>query len=460
MAVGAAALVAAGIMAGYLAGASRSSLPAAGQPRLRFTVSPPEGRVVHPPSSRQSFALSPDGTHLAFSAMNEGGGYDLFVRELNSLESRPVPNSTGAYNIFWAPDSQSLFFAAFGKLRRFPLRGGGGLQILGDVPSFLFSGAAVGRERFLIGGRRFSGVLDAASATLSPVKQDYNWPQLLPGGRHVLDATFGSNGRRRARITRLEDGAVVRELMEVQSRVEFAPSGSRAGGGYLLYVQAGNLLAQPFDSSAMRTTGNPVPIANGIYLFSPTGAADFSVSQTGVLAYQPLRLRSQLAGVDRQGRVLDALTPGSWGLRSARLSPDGRSVATSIYDLERGVVRLWLFETATKAGRQMAVGDMLEDSAVWSPDSRPLVFGRAREVPSRLFLRDAAGSQPDEALPEAFFQTPTDWSADGRFVAYGATDPGSGPRRRSSPFRPQRVRRSIASSVSTFRPTASGSSSP
>lgn len=416
-----AGLLAAGIAGGWFAASWRSRPAAASHPRVRFTVSPPPGLVMHPPSTRQSFVLSPDGTHLAFSAMNAGGGYELFIRDLNSLESRRVPNSAGAYSLFWSPDSRSLLFTVQAKLRRTPIDGSGGQQIIGDVPSFFFGGTFLDNERLLVGGRRFSGVLPVSGGTLSRIQQDYSWPNLLPDGKHILDATYGKDGKRRVRITRLGENAPVRELMETHSRVEYAPSMSRQGKGYLLYVRGGNLLAHPFDPDALRTTGEPVPIEHDVYTFAPSGAANFSVSRNGVLAYQTIRGRSQLAWVDREGKILSAITPGNLGLRNARISPDGRFVASPVYDVERGAVRMWLFEADGKGGRLMADGDQNEESPVWSQDSRALVYNAAMVTPGKLYLRTVDGNKPDEALPHAFFQTATDWSADGRYVAFGNT---------------------------------------
>ena len=41
---------------------------------------------------RQSFALSPDGERVAFTAKDASGAFRLFLRDLRDLESRPVPD--------------------------------------------------------------------------------------------------------------------------------------------------------------------------------------------------------------------------------------------------------------------------------------------------------------------------------------------------------------------------------
>ena len=81
-------------------------------PPLQFAISPPDGYALEAGSSRQTFALSPDGTRLAFSAMDASGVFQTFVRDLNALESRPLTNTRGSYHVLgsgWAlpfPDAR------------------------------------------------------------------------------------------------------------------------------------------------------------------------------------------------------------------------------------------------------------------------------------------------------------------------------------------------------------------
>jgi eukaryotic-like serine/threonine-protein kinase len=68
-----------------------------------------------------SFAVSPDGRHLAFSAVGSDGVARLWIRDLDSLEIRALPNSYAANlritpsvvvpPFFWSPDVGSLDFS-------------------------------------------------------------------------------------------------------------------------------------------------------------------------------------------------------------------------------------------------------------------------------------------------------------------------------------------------------------
>lgn len=240
-------------------------------------------------------------------------------------------------------------------------------------------------------------------------------------------------GHYRARVLRLNDFSSIRNLIEADSRVQYAASTVTRAKGYLLYVRAGNLLAHAFDPRSLQLSGEAIPVASGVYFFSATGAADFSVSDRGGLAYQSYKSRSQLMWVDRAGHELASIGPANINLKSARLSPDGRLLATAIYDIERGAQDLWIFDVKTNSGRRLSSYQALRDAPVWSPDSRMLAFlHQADDRPPRLHIRGLQEKDTEEVLPAADFQMPMDWSTDGRFIAFVNTGfPASQMRRKA-----------------------------
>ena len=76
---------------------------------VRFQVQVPGESGGRSWSSR--LHLSPDGQYLAFVAPNEHRRPQIFLRRLDSLESKPLRNTEGAYAIFWSSDSESLAFS-------------------------------------------------------------------------------------------------------------------------------------------------------------------------------------------------------------------------------------------------------------------------------------------------------------------------------------------------------------
>lgn len=252
--------------------------------------------------------------------------------------------------LFWPPDGRSLFLTVKGKLWRTQLEGDAHV-LLADSPSFMFSGAWLSPERILLDGFQGSFLVSPSGGPLERLNEIYWWPQMLPDGEHVLYLRWDARaGRHRARVVRLGDFSATKDLIETDPRVLYTASTVTPGSGYLMYIQAGNLLARPFDPRSLRVTGEAMPVASGIYSFVKTGAADFSVSDSGAIAYQSYVSRSPLVWVDRAGHQLATIGPVNMNVKSARLSPDGQRLATAIYDIERGAQDLWIFDVKTNSG--------------------------------------------------------------------------------------------------------------
>jgi dipeptidyl aminopeptidase/acylaminoacyl peptidase len=186
----------------------------------------------------------------------------------------------------------------------------------------------------------------------------------------------------------------------------------------LLYVRAGSLLAQGFDLSALRLIGEPVALASNIHVFQPTGAADFSVSESGVLVYQPLPKRSRIVWVDRSGREVEQVGPDGLSTTYVRASPDGRKIAASVHNPQKTSNEIWVYDTQSKVARVVAPGPGIMDKPVWSPDGSRLIYGAAVGSGPKLRTRSLLEPSREERLPEADFQLPTDWSRNGRFTLF------------------------------------------
>lgn len=404
----------------FLAGATWKTFQHSPAPSLKvmqFLITPPKGYYLEGGGIRQSFALSPDGERIAFTAKDESGAFRLFLREFSELESRPVVDGEGAYSVVWTSDGRTLLFAAKGKLRRITVNGAAS-QILSDVVPYFTSAIPIGPDRLLVSSPRNSGVMPSSGGTPHPIDQVYSWAQLLPDNRDFLytndDPQFGSLRARIATIGGSDPGI---DVVQADSRVQYTGS-LRSGAGYLVYLRAGALLAQPFDLAKRRATAEPKAIARHIPSFGPTGAADFSVSRRGVLAYQSFIHRSQFVWVDRTGKRLSSASPADISVTYVRLSPDGRSLAATPFDIERGVPEIWLYDAVSGAGRKVVFGPYIPGMPVWSPDSRRLVHVIDDHSWPRLGLSSVSGTPEKEALPDTGFMAPTDWSPDGRFILY------------------------------------------
>lgn len=410
---------AAGILAligAYYAGVRNSRRDQS--PPVQFTVSPPPGYVLEPAAARQSLAISPDGTHLAFSALDQSGLYSIFVRDLRQPEPKLVPGTRGAYSVMWGHDSSTLLYSFQKSLMRTDLKGSPP-QTLGDVPVFLYSAIPLPDGRLIASA---PGAIFEYSRHGGPPKRiegNHRWPQLLPGGTVMLYSDFQlSAGRHQIYAGEFGKPNTARQLIESDSRAIYAPSQRDPSRGYLLTVRAGNLIAYPFDPKTLQVLGPPKGLVEGIYSFQVSGAADFSVSDTGVLAYRKYRGESQLAWVDRNGRVVRYAGPKGVNLKAGVVSPDGTKIATAIFDVTRGATSIWIVDEKTGTSRALSRERGLTTSPVWSPDSKALVYARAYSRGPTLFLRGVAQDSVEQQIAEDYFQLPGSWSPDGRFVAY------------------------------------------
>ena len=388
-------------------------------PVFRFAVSPPAGFALEGAASRQSLALSPDGTRLVFSAIDTSGVYQLFLRDLLSLEIRPIPNTRGAHTFFWHPSNDSIFVSILGKIRRVPLNGEGFVSI-SDAPAFTLNGLLVSPANLLLGTNLSTFSVASSGGTPERLPSLVHWPQALPGTDELLYTAWDATAKRyRALIGRPDRTEAVTVPLLSDSRILYAPSTLKPGGSYLLYVSGGNLVAHPFNLSSRQLSGDAVPIVNQVYSFVPLATADFSVSANGLLAYQKYAARSQLAWVDRAGRRISSIGPANVNLKSARLSPDGKQLATSIYEIERGLQSLWIIDVRSGAAKLLTSAFGLRDSPVWAPQGGKLAYLNATggRTP-KIGIRGTAENDVETVEADGGFQVPTDWSPDGRFLVF------------------------------------------
>ncbi len=83
-------------------------------PTYKTTILPPD-KIKFDTNRGSSFALSPDGTKLAFVALDSIGKSLLYVRSLNTLLAQPLNGTEGAQRPFWSPDSRFIDFLLTGN---------------------------------------------------------------------------------------------------------------------------------------------------------------------------------------------------------------------------------------------------------------------------------------------------------------------------------------------------------
>ena len=361
--------------------------------------------------------ISPDGKLLAFSARSVDGKSQIWLRPLEALDPRPVPGTDGAsYRPIWAPDSRHIAFVAEGKLKKVDISGAPPQTICdattgadgswGKDGTILFDGQASDpiRRVSAAGGLPQTAVKGEGGASVG-------WPSFLPDGKHFLYFEFGGGtGQGRLMAASLDPKEKARKVLDSDSLAQYALPGD------LLYVKEGTLVAQAFDASALKLTGEPVPIAERMGA-TGNGLADFSVSANGALVYRGgVTNEDRLAWVDRSGKELsDVDKPAAYA--STALSPDGTRLAMDLSDSRSDKSDIWIRDLVRGVTSRFTFDPANETAPVWSPDGSRLVYSSDRKGPPALYAKDASGTGPETELWSCGETVlANDWSSDGKFI--------------------------------------------
>ena len=363
--------------------------------------------------------ISPDGTAIAFSAVDTTGAQRLWIRRLDSLESTPLTNTESAGRPCWSPDSKYLAFMSEGKLKKVGVDGG--------PPQTLCESKSRGDTSWgkggivLYDGSPLDSIMRVSSGGGTPVpatridrKNGENgsaWPSFLPDGRHFLflglttkpDESFLKVGDIKSdKVVTLQKGNF--------SRIEYVAP------GYIIYARERALLAQPFDARSLKLTGDPFPVVDDVAVGGGTSSnADFSTSRSSLIFRGGAAGgETQVTVLDRAGQVVQTIGDPT-NVYNVALSPDGRKLATS-----RGNSNLdiWITDIARGVSSRFTFDPSLDLTPVWSPDGSKIAFNSDRSGRDVVYVKSSDGVQAESILVAAGQRLGLgDWSRDGRYLA-------------------------------------------
>ena len=421
------AWAAAGVVAvaGTLLGAyAWSARPAAvtSHPSIRFIAEAPMGSAMA--VSPGGFSVSPDGRHLVFIASAGTGTRQLWLRSLDSFDTRPLPGTDDAWNPFWAADSQSVAFTAGAQLRRIDLRTNR-VQAIAEVPSSVNGAWSPDGTILLSANTGLTRLMKISSAGGAPVDITLpesmrgaivSGPDFLPDGRHfIYHARTGVPDTTGIYVASL-DRTAHQFIAASDSQADYADP------GFLIYLRGGSMLAQPFDPIRLAVTGPAKTIPEAVSFVPGLDRGGFSISRGSVLAYRGRVESSELLWRDRVGRQIGSLGTGTY--INPALSPDGTRVAITRGDATAGTSDIWIIDT-NGGMRQLTSGPVVENFPVWSPDGKRIAFAAERSGVMHLFEKDVNAGAADADDPLVTTQPtkmPYDWSRDGRFLLYSSFD--------------------------------------
>jgi len=393
----------------------------------RTAINLPPGQQLAGLDLGPAVALSPDGARLAYVA-RQGGAQRVYLRALDSLESKPIPGTEEGVNPFFSSDSQWLGFFAGGKLKKVSVSGGG----VSDVSEVgVPRGASWSSHGTIVFGTLYTRYLQEVSDSGSaprpltrPEKGEigHGWPDYLPGGKSVLFAT-GVNGLgfQTADVAVQSVGTGEhRNLIKGGTNPRYAPS------GHLIYVQGGNLMAVPFDLERLAVSGTAVQVVEGVLQSSINGDAQYDISATGSLVYVTGDTQSgqtNLVWVSRNGTE-QALAAPAHNYEFPRISPDGRRIAVSIVEQES---QLWQYDLSRETLTRVTFEGKSNVNPAWTPDGKRIAFLSTQGGGGNIFWQLADGSGGLEQLTNSeYVQIPSSWSRDGQLLAYIENNPTTG----------------------------------
>ena len=222
------------------------------QARLTIALPPGQEIISYP-------AITRDGRTIAYVTQQGASETQLYLRDLNAFEARPVPGSNGARQPFFSPDGKWVAFFARGFIQKAEVAGGAPIRVV-EAP--YSQGGTWNEDNTIIYAASLgSGLLRVPAGGGTPeslTKPDgaangyaHVFPQALPGGRDVLFAAWGQ-----------KQGTAVLSLASrkwelVLPSTSFAwgvfdPAGG-SGGRLLLVNESGDMRAAPFDACSSRT---------------------------------------------------------------------------------------------------------------------------------------------------------------------------------------------------------------
>jgi len=384
---------------------------------IRFLLPPPPGSTVYWHPEDDSLAVSPDGSQLAYVAVNSKGEQHLWVRRLNDLDAHQLPTTEGARSVFWSADGRSIAFFAEGKLRRLDLSDEAAVILcpvdmggIGPSGSWGKNGAIL----FAADGKimRVPATGGTPTVELKPDtahgESPLRYPTFLPDGVRFLYLA-GTSGRRV--LMSSAPGREPRAVMSVNSKVTFSEP------GFLLFAKEGTLLAQRYDWRTSKLEGAPFAVAQHVRGFITTAGAEFATSPSGTLVFQSSDDAQRLAVLDRTGRELAAVAKSGKYFDFA-ISPSGQRLAFGRATPGLGTSDLWSLDLQRGVETRLTSSIGNELMSAWLPGERALLYSTGEGGLPHLVRRDLETGTDTPLLPVRGWQGVQDVSPDGSEFLY------------------------------------------
>jgi Tol biopolymer transport system component len=405
---------------------------------VQFSMEPPQNTTFT--NQYGGYAASPDGRYFVFTVAVKGNS-QLWLRQLDSMVSRPLSGTEGGNFPTWSPDSKSLAFYVGGKLKRIEIAGGAAVT-LGDAPQnpvsptgtwnrdgVILFGSSAGLQRVSASG---GGTTLLTKADPAKMETGHGYPQFLPDGHRFLYFVASTNADVQGVYgSSLEHPDQRQQVMRTAAKAVYVPAHG-AYSPYLLWLQEQKLLAQRFNLDTLHLEGDPVSVAEDIGINPNNGMrAAYWASDSGLLIYfaSPALGKRQFAWIGKDGKFLGSAGPDDT-VSSVALAPDGQRMAVARSEVQGGKVNLdvWIREFARPVMPRLTFDAAEDRLPAWSPDGKQIAYSSAHEAGVfQIFRKDASGAGLEERLTDGpNNKALLDWSKDGKYLLYREVNPQTG----------------------------------
>jgi len=409
-----------------------TTAPAAPAETLNLSVPIPAGVRLHD-DQFGTIAVSQDGKSLVFVGIRDNERF-LYLRKLDQADAIELAGTEDATTPFFSPNGEWIAFFAENKLKKVNVQGGRPVTLTDSVGAN--RGATWGGDDVIVMSAHYTEPLKKIPGaggdpvpltTLDTERKErtHRWPEFIPGTDVVLFTAQTMDSPEfydDARIDAVHVGTGERRtVFENASLARYVTS------GHLVFAREGFLFAVAFDVEKLEATSAPVPVIENVMGSRNSGVVHAGYASNGLLAYIEGQSQARRRVLNRRsfdGGVEPIPVPVDGYLQPA-LSPDGQQLAVAIasethfdiwtYDMTRETVTRLTFE-----------GD--NSLPVWSPDGKRIAFLSMRDGAAATFVTDSDGSGQAELLlpadwrPDVGAVAPQSWTADGRYMTITSSD--------------------------------------
>ena len=416
-------------LAGLAVGAVAASLAMWGitrrepapRPISRLNITLPANLPLTPFGLGHDLDVAPDGSFMVYRSGSEAL---LVVRRFDHLDPTPIKGVLNARNPRVSPNGKWIaYLENDGRIRKVAAGGGPSVELarLAGNPRGI---SWIDDSAILVGLSSPGGVWRVPSAGGQPMavstadrdrgEVDHQYPSVLPGGRTALITVSVAAGEPYLAALDIQTGRHTKVIGA-------ASDGRYLASGHVLYWSrsGGGLEVARFDPIRLEVTSDSVKVVDNVAL-SGNGVFVAAVSASGTLLYMEGgtggAAKRALVWADRLGREQPIPAP-SRSYVSARLSPDGRSIAAEVRAPDPGIF-LWNLRGQTLTRLTFDAGSGI--APVWTPDGAQVLYARAApQAPGayNLLSKSADGSGTESIVGGGTSPiVPTAITPDGRFV--------------------------------------------